>query len=69
MVKYVWTYVFQEVYDENGRTKVIKPSRSSHDFKVTGGNAFDDALEWCLGVTSLELEQMITDHYVVELRL
>ena len=30
---------------------------------------FDNALEWSLRVIGDELEQMLTDHYAVELRL
>jgi len=46
MVKYVWGYVFKEVFDNNSRLDVVKTSSFSCDYKIDNEKTFEDALAW-----------------------
>ena len=59
---------FSRGFGRKCRVKILKPSRFCHDFKTTEEITFENALEFFLGVSSIDMISFL-ESYVVDLQL
>ena len=67
-MNYVWKCVFLRGFDSNDRVTVLKPSRFGHGYKVAEDKTFENALEFCIGIYSVDVISYL-EPYVVGVRL